>query len=142
MDAMGGPVPDRFDQLFGFVTPFRPPVYSTLQARTVEDSTVVGEVDVSLTREVNRGGAVREANVFGTAEGEQGNVGAGQRDPVIMARPKARESARGDQVVSELQARVGAIESQLAQITQLLVGMSGSLGGTRSQGSSPRDKAQ
>lgn len=31
MDAVGGPVPDRFDQLFGCVTPFRPPVYSTPQ---------------------------------------------------------------------------------------------------------------
>lgn len=46
----GGPVPDRFDQLFGFVMPFRPPVYSTPNARRVEDSTVVGEVDMSITR--------------------------------------------------------------------------------------------
>lgn len=28
-DASGVLVPDRFDQLFGFVTPFRSPVYST-----------------------------------------------------------------------------------------------------------------
>lgn len=37
MDPIEGPVPDRFDHLFGFVTPFRPPVYSNPQARTVED---------------------------------------------------------------------------------------------------------
>lgn len=83
---------------------------------------------MSLTREMNRGEAVREKKVLGTAEREQGNVEAGQRDPVIMARPEATESARGDQGVSELQARVGAIESQLAQITKLLVGILGSFG--------------
>uniref|UniRef100_K1Q299 Uncharacterized protein n=1 Tax=Magallana gigas TaxID=29159 RepID=K1Q299_MAGGI len=97
---------------------------------------------MSLTREVNRGEAVRETNVLGTAEEEQGNVGAGQMDPVSMARHEARGYDRGDQGASVLQARVGAIESQLAQITQLLVGMSGSLGGTRSRRPSPRDKAQ
>lgn len=82
MDDIGGSVPDRFDQLFGFVTPFRPPVYSTPQARTVEDSTVVGEVDL-LNRKMNRGEAVRGTNVLGTAEVEHGSsVEAGQRDPV------------------------------------------------------------
>lgn len=29
IDAMGDNVPDRFDQLFGFGTPFRPLVYNT-----------------------------------------------------------------------------------------------------------------
>lgn len=29
IDASGVLVPDRFDKLFGFVTPFRSPVYST-----------------------------------------------------------------------------------------------------------------
>lgn len=48
---MGGPVPDRFDQLFGFVTPLRPPVYSTPDARAGNEiSTVVGEVDLSFTQ--------------------------------------------------------------------------------------------
>lgn len=120
--------------------PFRPLVYSTLQARTVEDSTVVREVDMSLTRGMQRGDAVRETNVLGTAEGKHAsNVGTREMEPVGMARLKAMESARGDQGVSELQAGVRAIDSQLAQITQLLVGMSGSLGGTRSQVSSPRN---
>uniref|UniRef100_A0A8W8MHM4 Uncharacterized protein n=1 Tax=Magallana gigas TaxID=29159 RepID=A0A8W8MHM4_MAGGI len=104
IDAMGGHVPDRFDQLFGFVTPFRPPVYSTPQARTVEDSTVVGEVDMSLTREVNRGEVVRETNVLGTAEREQGNVGAGQRDlgpwGELALRDKARDNLPPEAVVS------------------------------------------
>lgn len=45
-----------------------------------------------------------------------------------MGRLEAMESARGDEGVSELKARVGARESKLAQITQMLVGMSGSLG--------------
>lgn len=49
---------------------------------------------------MNRGEAVRETNVLGTAEGEHGNVGVGQRDPVFMARLEAMESARGDQCVS------------------------------------------
>lgn len=40
---MEGPVPDSFDQLFGFVTPFRPRVYSTPHARVMEEtSPVVG----------------------------------------------------------------------------------------------------
>lgn len=63
MDALGGPVPDRDDQLFRLVTIFRPPVYNTHQARAVKDSTVVGKVDMSLTRGMNRDEAVRGANV-------------------------------------------------------------------------------
>lgn len=122
---MEGPVPDRFDQLFGFVMPFRPPVYSTPHVRVVDDtSTVVGEVDMSLTQGASGDGFTEKRGVLGT-------VGPGQS--------RAMGSARGDQVVSELQARVETMKSQLAQITQLLVGISGSLGGTRSQGSSPRD---
>lgn len=121
--------------------PFRPLVYNTLHARTVEDSTVVREVDMSLTRGMRMGEAVRETNVLGTAEGKHGsNVWTGEIEPVVMARLKAMESARGDQSVSELQAGVRAIESQLVQITQLLVGMSGCLGETHSQVSSPRNK--
>lgn len=125
MGAREGPVPDRFDQVFGFVTPFRPPVYSTPHARVVDDtSTVVGEVDMSFTQGATGNWVTEKRGVLGTAgPGKSPDIG----------------SARGDQGVSELQARVGAIESQLAQITQLLVGMSGSLGGARSQGSSPRD---
>lgn len=46
---------------------------------------------------------------------------------------------QGDQGVSKLQARVKTIESQLAHIIQLLLGMSGSLGVF--QGASPRDNA-
>lgn len=34
-----------------------------------------------------------------------------------MARPEAMESSRGNQGVSELQARIGAIESQLDHTT-------------------------
>lgn len=51
MGAIEGHVPDRFDQLFGFVMPFRPPVHSTPHARVVDDTTtVVGEVDMFLTQ--------------------------------------------------------------------------------------------
>lgn len=51
MGAIEGHVPDRFDQLFGFVMPFRPPVHSTPHDRVVDDTTtVVGEVDMFLTQ--------------------------------------------------------------------------------------------
>lgn len=89
MDAMGDHVPDRLDQLFVFVTPFKPPVYSTPQAKTVEDSTVLGEVDMPLTRGMS--------SVLETAEGELASiVGTRQRDHVVGARLEAMESARGD----------------------------------------------
>lgn len=123
IDAMGDHVPDRFDQLFVFVTPFKLPVYSTPQAQTVEDSTVLGEVDMPLTRGMSRCEAVRGTNVFESAEGELASIiGTRQKDHVVGARLEAMEAARGDQGVSKLQAQVGAIESQLAHITQLLVG--------------------
>lgn len=62
-----------------------------------------------------------------------GHLGTGQMDSVVMARPEALESARGKLDVSELQAGVGSIiKSQVAQITQLLVGMSGPLGNSLS----------
>ena len=44
-----GPSPDRVEQLFGFVTPCRPPVNSTPQVCRGEDSTEVGDFDTSLT---------------------------------------------------------------------------------------------
>ena len=39
------------DQLFG-CTPLRPPVYSTPEVRGKADTTLVGEVDMSLTQGV------------------------------------------------------------------------------------------
>lgn len=49
MDTLGGGhVPDRFDQLFVFVTPLRPPVYSTPADRVVDETcTVVWKVYIS-----------------------------------------------------------------------------------------------
>ena len=44
-----GPSPDRVDQLFAFVAPCRPPVNSTPPVCRGEDSTVVGDFDMSLT---------------------------------------------------------------------------------------------
>lgn len=68
---------------------------------TVEDSTVVAEVDMPYNRGMNRGETVRGTNVLGTAEGEHvSKVGIGQKDPIVMARLEAMESARGDQSVS------------------------------------------
>ena len=49
---VGGSPPDRVDQLFGFCTSFRPPVYSTPGERKKADTTLVGEVDMSLTQGV------------------------------------------------------------------------------------------
>ena len=46
---MGGSPPDRVDQLFGLCTPFRPPVYGTHRVRGNGDSTIMEEVDMSLT---------------------------------------------------------------------------------------------
>ena len=40
---MGGSPPDRVDQLFGFCTPFRPPVYNTPGVRGNGNTTLVGE---------------------------------------------------------------------------------------------------
>lgn len=74
--------------------------YTTL-LMTVEESTVVAEVDMPYNRGMNRGEAVRGTNVLGTAEGEHvSNVGIGQKDPIVMARLEAMESALGDQSVS------------------------------------------
>lgn len=76
--------------------------------------TVVLEVDMSLAKGVSGDGVIKK-NVLGP-------LGSGHR------------VCPGDQGVPELQERVRAIESLSAQITQLLVGMSGSLGGIHSQG--------
>ena len=43
-----GPSPDRVNQLFGFVTPFRLPVNSTPQVCRGDDGTLVGDFDMSL----------------------------------------------------------------------------------------------
>ena len=40
---MGGSPPDRVDQLFGFCTPFRPPVYNTPGVRGNGNTTLVGK---------------------------------------------------------------------------------------------------
>ena len=48
---VGASPPDRDDQLFG-CTPLRPPVYSTPEVRGNADTTLVGEVDMSLTQGV------------------------------------------------------------------------------------------
>ena len=47
---VGGSPPDRVDQLYGFCTPFRPPVYSTPEVCGNAGTTLVGEVDMSLTQ--------------------------------------------------------------------------------------------
>ena len=41
--GLRGSPPDRVDQLFGFCTPFRPPVYNTPGVRGNGDTTLVGE---------------------------------------------------------------------------------------------------
>lgn len=93
MDVTGGSVPDRFYQFFGFVTSCGPPVYSTPHARVVDDtSTVIGEVDMSLIQGVRWDGVTGKKGVLGI--GESGHSWA-------------MESVRGDQSVSELQARAG-----------------------------------
>ena len=50
LSNIGGSPADRVDQLFGLCTPFRPPVYGTRRVRGNGDSTIVEEVDMSLTR--------------------------------------------------------------------------------------------
>lgn len=76
---------------------------------------------MSLIRGMDRGEAIRGANVLATAEEEHArNVETGQGDPVVMA-------------------RLEALESKLVQVTQLLVGLSGSLGGHHSLEPSPRE---
>ena len=47
---MGGSPPHRVDQLFGFCTQFRPPVYSTPEVHGNADTTLVREVDMLLTQ--------------------------------------------------------------------------------------------
>ena len=43
-----GVLPDRVDQLFGFCTSFRPLLYSTPEVCGNAETTLVGEVDMSL----------------------------------------------------------------------------------------------
>lgn len=110
-NAVGDQVFNRIHQVLGLITLFGLPVYSTIHARVVNDSTVIGEVGMALIQGVS---GVKKMGLFGTS-------GSGKS--------RAMESARGDTYVSELKARVVAIESQLAQITQLFVKMSGSFEG-------------
>lgn len=63
-----------------------------------------------------------------------GKWGWGHKKNVLGPLGSGHRVCPGDQGVPELQERVRAIESLSAQITQLLVGMSGSLGGIHSQG--------
>lgn len=44
---------NKIDQLLDLITRLRQPVYSTLHARVVNDSTMVGEVDMSNTEGVS-----------------------------------------------------------------------------------------
>ena len=57
-----GPSPDRVDQLFGFVTPFMPPVNSTPQVCRGDDGTVVGDFDMSLNLGGVEGNVGRDAD--------------------------------------------------------------------------------
>lgn len=52
-NAVGDKVFNRIDQVLGLRTLFRLPVYSTIHARVVNDSTVIGEVDMALIHGVN-----------------------------------------------------------------------------------------
>lgn len=77
-----------------------------------------GEVEVSLPQGCNGGGTARDTDSAGDRHAR--NVGTVQGDPMLMA-------------------RLEALESQLAQVTQLLIGLSGSMVGSCSQGLSPRE---
>lgn len=77
-----------------------------------------GEVEVSLPQGCNGGGAARDTGSAG--DKHAWDVGTVQGDPVLMA-------------------RLEALESQLAQVTQLLIRLSGSVVGSCSQGLSPRE---
>lgn len=77
-----------------------------------------GEVEVSLPQGCNGGGTARDTDSAGDRHAR--NVGTVQGDPMLMA-------------------RLEALESQLAQVTQLLIGLSGSMVGSCSQGLSPSE---
>uniref|UniRef100_A0A8W8P7N3 Uncharacterized protein n=1 Tax=Magallana gigas TaxID=29159 RepID=A0A8W8P7N3_MAGGI len=77
-----------------------------------------GEVEVSLPQGCNGGGTARDIDSAGDRHAR--NVGTVQGDPMLMA-------------------RLEALEFQLAQVTQLLIGLSGSVVGSCSQGRSPRE---
>uniref|UniRef100_K1QBX8 Uncharacterized protein n=1 Tax=Magallana gigas TaxID=29159 RepID=K1QBX8_MAGGI len=77
-----------------------------------------GEEEVSLPQGCNGGGTARDIDSAGDRHAR--NVGTAQGDPMLMA-------------------RLEALESQLAQKTQLLIGLSGSVVGSCSQGLSPRE---
>lgn len=74
-----------------------------------------GEVEVSLPQGCNGGGTARDIDSAGDRHAR--NVGTVQGDPMLMAR----------------------LESQFAQVTQLLIGLSGSMVGSCSQGLGPRE---
>lgn len=98
-------MPIRFDQLLEFVPQFRPPVYTTPHAWVADEtSTVVGEIDMSLTQGLSGDGVTEKRDVVGT---------------VGLSQSRAIESAGGG--------GQGVSESKLAQITKLLVGMTESL---------------
>lgn len=100
-------------------------MYNTPHARGLDDSTVVGEVDMFLTKSVSGDRATENMGVFSTS-------GSGKS--------WAMESAHGYPYVSKLKARVVNLKSQIAQITQLLVKMSGSLWEGGDGGITLRDK--
>lgn len=61
---------NRIYQVLGLITLFRLPVYSTIHARIVNDSTVIGEVDMALIQGVSgdwateKNGCVRYSRVW------------------------------------------------------------------------------
>ena len=57
-----GPSPERVDQLFGFVTPFRPPMNSSSEVCRGEDSKLVGDFDVCIPSDTSRGNIGLEQN--------------------------------------------------------------------------------
>lgn len=103
-------MPNRIGKLKGLIMNFRTPVYSTPHARVVDDGTVVGGIGMSLTQGLSGDGFIEKNGC------------------VRYSRITTMESACGEPIVSELKARVVAMKSKLALITQILVEMSGSLG--------------
>ena len=90
----GGPPPDRVDQLLGFCTQFRPPVYSTPEVRGNADTTLVGEVDMFFTQRdtdlTARVPVVGDSRAAADLEQNPGATpGVGE---VLMARIKAMQT--------------------------------------------------
>lgn len=90
-----GPIPGRFDQLFGCVTPFRSLVYSTPDARVVDDTrNVVGEVDMSLTKGASGDGVTEKRCVSRTVgPGQSGAIGSARGNKVCRSCRPARVPA-------------------------------------------------